>query len=68
MASAPPQLPPPNHPAGSPWPIPDAAAFLGISPRHLHRLIDAHKVKSIVLGRRRLVPDSELRRIAAEGV
>ena len=53
--------------SGSPWPIPDAASFLSVSARHLHRLIDARKVKSILLGRRRLLPDSEVQRLAQEG-
>jgi len=54
-------------PPGAPWPIPDAAAFLTVSPRHLFRLIDAGRVKSILLGRRRLIADAEVRRLAAEG-
>ncbi|MBX9625634.1 MAG: excisionase family DNA-binding protein [Gemmataceae bacterium] len=57
----------PPRAAGSPWPIPEAAAFLTVSPRHLSRLIDAGKVRSVRLGRRRLVPDDEVRRIAGEG-
>ena len=59
--------PPADHPAGSPWPLPEAAEFLSISKRHLHRLIDSRKVKSIVIGRRRLVPDDEVQRLAREG-
>ena len=56
-----------TRPAGSPWPIADAAAFLTISGRHLHRLLDAGKVRSVRLGRRRLIPDSEVQRLAREG-
>lgn len=52
---------------GSPWPIADAATFLSISERHLHRLLDAGKVKSVRLGRRRLIPDAEVQRLAREG-
>jgi excisionase family DNA binding protein len=57
-----------GRPAGAPWPIPDAAGYLAVSTRHLIRLIDAGKVRSIRLGRRVLIPDAEVRRIAAEGV
>jgi excisionase family DNA binding protein len=53
---------------GSPWPIAEAAAYLSVSARHLHRLIDAEKVRSILLGRRRLIPDAEVRRLAVEGL
>lgn len=59
--------PPDVHATGSPWPLREAATYLSISKRHLHRLIDARKVKSIVIGRRRLVPDDEVRRLAREG-
>ena len=52
---------------GRPWPILDAAAYLTISPRHLHRLLEAGKVRSVRLGRRRLIPDDEVRRLAREG-
>ena len=67
MASANLQSPSPSRPPGSPWPIPDAAAFLTISQRHLHRLLDAGKVRSVRLGRRRLIPDAEVLRLAREG-
>jgi excisionase family DNA binding protein len=61
--------PPPltGRPDGSPWPFPDAARFLAVSLRHLTRLADANQVKTIRLGRRRLVPDAEVKRLAAEG-
>lgn len=55
------------HPPGAPWPVPDAAAFLSVSARHLLRLIDGRKVKSILIGRRRLIPDAEVQRLAREG-
>lgn len=58
---------PPARPTGSPWPIPEAAAFLTISERHLYRLLDAGKVQSVRLGRRRVIPDDEVRRLAREG-
>jgi excisionase family DNA binding protein len=64
-------MPDPNtkaaHESGAPWSIPDAARFLAVSERHLHRLLDAGKVRSVRLGRRRLIPDPEVRRLADEG-
>ena len=33
----------------------------------LHRLLDAGKVRSLRLGRRRLIPASEVERLASEG-
>ena len=67
MVSASPQPPQPTRQPGSPWSISAAASFLAISSRHLIRLIDSRKVKSIVLGQRRLLPDAEVQRLAAEG-
>jgi excisionase family DNA binding protein len=49
---------------GKPWSVADAAEFLGISSRTLWRLIDTRDVKVTRLGRRVLVPDSEVRRMA----
>jgi len=59
----------PTHPRspGSPWSIPEAAKFLTISKRHLYRLIDANKVRSLRIGRRRLIPAAEVERIAKQG-
>jgi excisionase family DNA binding protein len=57
-----------GRPAGSPWPVPAAATYLSVSVRHLWRLIDAGRVRAIRIGRRVLVPDSEVRRVAAEGI
>jgi AraC-like DNA-binding protein len=53
---------------GAPWALIDAANHLGISVRHLHRLIEAQKVQSFKLGRRRMLADREVQRIACEGV
>ncbi|AMV23320.1 Helix-turn-helix domain protein [Gemmata sp. SH-PL17] len=57
----------PPRPHGSPWPLDEAAAYLQISARHLHRLLDANKVRSVRLGRRRLIPDTEVQRLACDG-
>jgi len=67
MATTNSQPPAPTRPAGAPWPIPDAATFLTISERHLHRLLDAGKVRSLRIGRRRLIPDSEIQRLSTQG-
>lgn len=67
MVTTTPQQPAPTRPAGAPWPISDAAAFLTISERHLHRLLDAGKVRSLRIGRRRLIPDSEVQRLSTHG-
>ena len=58
---------PPARVPGSPWSIQDAAEFLHVSKRHIHRLLDAGKVRSLRLGRRRLIPDAEVQRLAREG-
>jgi excisionase family DNA binding protein len=52
---------------GSPWSIGDASAYLGVSPRHLIRLMERDAILSIRLGRRRLIPDKEVQRLANEG-
>jgi excisionase family DNA binding protein len=52
---------------GSPWPIKSAARHLGISDKHLRRLIDAGFVRVIRFGRRVFLANSELRRLAEEG-
>lgn len=62
-----PPLPAQAHPVGSPWPFDAAAEFLAVSARHLMRLADAGKVKTIRIGRRRLIPDFEMSRMAREG-
>lgn len=57
----------PTRPPGAPWSIADAAAFLGVSVLHLHRLLDADKVKSVRIGRRRVIPAAEVERLAQKG-
>ncbi|MBA4192362.1 MAG: DNA-binding protein [Planctomycetaceae bacterium] len=52
---------------GSPWSFDAAAEFLTVSARHLMRLADAGKLKTIRIGHRRLIPDVEVIRIAKEG-
>ena len=67
MPPRPADPPQPPHVPGAPWPIREAAAFRTISERHLFRLLDANQVRSVRLGRRRLIPDEEVRRLAREG-
>ncbi len=62
------QSSPLGHQPGAPWPLREAAPFLAISVRHLHRLADANLVRTIRLGRRRLIPDVEVMRLASEGI
>jgi excisionase family DNA binding protein len=53
--------------AGKPWAVPEAAEFLGVSSRTLWRLIESHSIQVARLGRRVLLPDAEVRRLAGEG-
>jgi excisionase family DNA binding protein len=57
---------PPREP-GRPWPIAEAAEFLCVSERHLARLGKAGKVRLLRFGRRVLLSDAEVRRLATEG-
>jgi excisionase family DNA binding protein len=66
MSTASSPLPPPRPP-GAPWRVADAATFLDVSLRHLRRLLATSQVKSIRLGRRRLIPDAEVQRLARAG-
>jgi excisionase family DNA binding protein len=62
-------VPPANRtrPPGAPWPLDEAAEFLHVSKRHLNRLIDGRKAKALRLGRRVMLADSEVRRLAEQG-
>jgi len=57
---------------GRPWPLREAAAYLGVSERTITRMAEAGKLKLLRIsgtgGRGRLlVPDQELRRLAEGG-
>ncbi len=56
-----------ERPPGAPWPLDATARYLGVSARHLLRLADMGKVRTIRLGRRRLIPDPEVQRLARDG-
>jgi excisionase family DNA binding protein len=45
------------------YPIPESAHLLGISPRGVYRLIETGELRTVTLGRRRLVPAQELARL-----
>lgn len=50
---------------GQPWPLADAARFLGVSVRTLTRMAKREKLRLIRdLGRRVLVPAAEVQRLA----
>ena len=52
---------------GRPWSYPEAADFLGVCEATVARACRDSRIKSIAFGRRRLIPDDELRRVAREG-
>jgi excisionase family DNA binding protein len=56
----------PLRQAGKPWSVAEASQFLGISARTLWRMIDTKEVRVARIGRRVLVPDSSVRRLAGE--
>ena len=58
---------PEARPEGAPWKYAEAWPYLNISERTLHRLINAGKVQVIYIGKKPLIPDSEVRRLAAAG-
>lgn len=52
---------------GRPWSYAEAADFLGVCGATVARACRDARIKSIAFGRRRLIPDDELRRVAREG-
>jgi excisionase family DNA binding protein len=48
--------------------IPDACKFTGLGRTFLYGLMDAGRLKYVKLGKRRLIPRAELRRLLAESV
>ena len=60
---------PTGRPAGKPWPFTEAAAHIGVTPKHLRYLADIGRISTIKLGKRkRAVSDREMSRICREGV
>ncbi len=68
MFAYPPKLPPTLREVGRPWELLELAQHLHVSKKTLERAIKAGKLKSIRIGRRVLVPDSEARRLAESGL
>lgn len=58
---------PPQRQPGRPWTVDEAAEFLTVSGKHLRRQIELGEVRATRIGKRIIVPDSEVRRLA-EGV
>ncbi len=53
---------------GQPWSLNDAAAFFGICRKSVERMIRDQKVKAIRFGTRVMLPDSEVKRVAEQGL
>jgi excisionase family DNA binding protein len=58
---------PVQRPPGAPWPFREAAPYLGVSVPHLIRMADRNLVRTIRIGRRRLLPAWEVERLATDG-
>jgi excisionase family DNA binding protein len=56
-----------DRPPGKPWRYAEAAEFLGVSKSTLERAVANGIVRTVTLGRP-AIPDSELRRIAEQGL
>lgn len=67
MQTTDPPTPPADHPPGAPWPLDAAAVYLQVSRRHLTRLTDLGRIRTVRLGRRVFIPDDEVQRVAREG-
>jgi excisionase family DNA binding protein len=67
-ATAAPAATVPPRPAGKPWPLAEAAAFLGVSEKTITRAIADERLRAAKFGRRVLIPDSEVRRVAESGI
>ena len=62
------QVPAPAaRPPGKPWSLREGAEFVGVCQATLERACRAKRVKSVKVGRRVLIADDELRRVAREG-
>jgi excisionase family DNA binding protein len=57
-----------TRPAGKPWTLPEAADFLGVHLRTLRRAIDMNKAKPIRFGRKVMLSDATVRKLAEEGI
>ena len=57
----------PGRPAGAPWHLAEARDYLGIPERTFRKLTSAGTVRTIKIGTKKMVPDAEVRRVAADG-
>ncbi len=57
-----------GRPDGGAWPLAEVARFWGVSERHVARLVASGSLRSFKIGRRRLIADAEVKRVAAEGL
>ncbi len=57
------------RPKGKPWPVAEFASHFSCTTKHARFLMDTGKVVFIRVGkRRRMVPDTEVKRLEKEGV
>ncbi|QEL17727.1 helix-turn-helix domain-containing protein [Limnoglobus roseus] len=57
-----------ERPPGKPWSLADAAAFLGLHVRTVRRAVDAGKVRAIRFGKRVMIPDEIVKKLASQGL
>ena len=62
-----PAEPPGVRGPGRPWSYAEAADFLGVCGATVARACRDGRIHCVAFGRRRLIPDDELRRVAREG-
>jgi excisionase family DNA binding protein len=57
-----------DHPEGAPWSLQDAADFLGVCKETIAIRIADNTIKRIRIGRRVLIPDTEVKRLSQAGL
>lgn len=57
-----------DRPPGKPWTLLEAAEFIGVSAKTLERAEKRGEIKTIYFGRRKFIPDLEVRRLGMEGL
>ena len=60
-------LPPVIRQPGQPWTVAEAAPYLRLCERTLGKHIQAGRIRSYLIGRRRLISDQEIQRISQFG-
>ena len=56
-----------GRPEGAPWVMRDAWEFLGVGERTFRRMASDGRIRVIRIGGKPMIPDTEVRRLAAEG-